>query len=209
MKRLVVFLTIVVLFPVPTFATTETKFPTAYDNPSTAGNDAFANPGNAIDGTDLHTTSGNEIGDGLGTTLTASIDYKTWQTTTHTYSSLLLIVDSDASLVVKGGIGGAANSIAELSYSLDGGSTWSDIRAIFKASSSTTVLTASWGRVTDQVVIPPTQNLSLIRVRMILTTSWTQGSGPGQSSVSGDLWSISTLGTISTPGRSQGVIVGK
>lgn len=198
---------VLLLWPVSTLAATETKFPTAFDNPEFGGDTAFTNPGFAIDGTDSHATACGLNGDGAGTVFQCSISYKTWQSAGLTYTSLILRVDSDASGSVKGGLGGAAHASATVDYSLNSGSTWNNIRGFDITSVSSAVQSGGWTRVTDDTSIPANQNLASLRVRCVGATDWTQVSGPGFSNSDCHLWDIRTIGT-SAQGRNQVVIVG-
>lgn len=112
--------------------------------------------------------------------------FTNWQSTATSYASLTLNVNS------LGVSGGGSNDTACVSYSVNGGSSFTAIRCS----------TTSWAQITDTVTLNPAQDLTkLIVLVCASSTGETNFSQPTDSTV--QLWDVWTVGST-TGGSNSG-----
>lgn len=167
-------------------ATLELRRPTAHTLNNT-GVGSVTNPANAYDANLTTSAYGNgstgvSCGDQSSDSMSGQgqATYHTWQTTTQTYSSLLLKVRAsgfvDAQTFESGGTANAfADAVVE--YSLNGGTNWTPIFTLSVVSPGT----QSQSTTTFEVTLAKNQSLANLRVRMTASSTSDCNAGIGES----------------------------
>ena len=136
-----------------TGGSSETKLPTAQDNPATVENVPWTSPNDAHDG-DIDTFSFGTVRAIIPET--ADVQWKTWEVTTFTYDSMILKVTSE---VILGG-NPFFGMLGKIEYSIDSGGTFNPI---FSTENTR-------AKVTDEVSLPPATDVAKIRVRATVSS---------------------------------------
>lgn len=123
----------------------------------------------------------------VGATDTETTVISSWVLPSGAYTGLALIVESDCTLIDPD----AAGTNCEIDYSINNGSTWTGIRA------------GNWADHTDTIVLSPSQDLSLLKVRVFAIANGASGGGgftqPSPASTTMDLFDIRTEGALLAP----------
>lgn len=106
--------------------------------------------------------------------------FTNWQTTTTSYVSLTLNINSQGTT----GVGTADQACTQ--YSTNGGVSYTSIRCT----------STSWGEITDSVTLNPAQDLSQLAVRVCVEGTGATNFSPSTTSVV-TVWDIWTLGSTS------------
>ncbi len=174
----------------------ETLRPTANVDPYTTGWDAWPNPANAYDGNTSTTATGFDgVGDtGPGSEAAESdVSFNTWQAPAHqsAYTALTLNVLYSAT-VVKTLLGGATGSAAwSISYSTDGGTTWTTLAGSGVSASLTTA--------TVSLSVGVTFSNIQVRAEIITSAGGSTTSANWNVNISLPIHEVWTEGTYPTP----------
>jgi hypothetical protein len=188
MRRLSLILafTLFLISPALLFATDEILRPTAESNvsngtstncTSTVNSTSSAMP-NFYDSTGISTSSTQHVTNGSGGYSEAARDFTTWAAASNSYSALTLNVNYKM-------VNAGDSYHAGVAYSINGGTSWTDVHTGGVASATTYTVTLS-----------TSQDLSQLRVRACMRADDFGGSGGDATMTGYDIW---TAGTISTP----------
>jgi hypothetical protein len=146
----------------------------------------MVNPTFAYDGNPLTSATGTAVHDVTGQGIWNIIYYGFSANVGSTPKSVVLNITNDWSVAPSGGIGGA-----NLEYSLDGGSTY-----------TTVVVGQTNGPTTNAVLLPVTQDFTLVRVHFF-SAGASGCSGGGTCTQTGHMTEV-WISTTNVPSRLQG-----
>lgn len=190
------------LWPLPSFASTEILRPTSQIDGGVLGNGCFGSNSaapsypNAIDAAGLSTSSGGTITGTATLTKYYTRVFKVWATPTHGYSLLTLNINSGSNGWSFDSSPGTGTGVAVVNYSIDSGVTWNVVRSDSGA---------GWAQITDTITLSTSQDFTKLQVSICVEGD--QGINPNFGTDDMTVWDIWTSGSFNA-GKNQGVIVG-